>query len=396
MEGKRLLRSLTLRNVLSFGPEAQTLEFEPLNVLIGPNGSGKSNLIDILGLLRSLPVDLSAAIHQQGVFRHWIWKGSATGTHVEIESTWNDGSNLPPLRHRIALGLQRGRAAAVVEERIDRPNFPFAEYKYQTTNKNEFSGPDLYDHIGNTTVAMDQEGFRNDQSILSQRRDSERYPFLTSLGTWLVGIRLYRDWVFGRSSEARRAQDSELPNDYLAEDASNLYLVLKRLLNNEDMNGTKIQESLKSLYDGINGIHVRDIGEHVHIEIREDRERTIPASRLSDGTLRYLSLLAILCDPAPAPLICIEEPELGLHPDIMPTIAKLLIDASQRTQLIVTTHSADLISALWECPESVVVCERGIGGTTLNRLEPKKLKKWLKDYSLGHLWSMGEIGGNRW
>jgi predicted ATPase len=345
MEGKRLLRSLTLRNVLSFGPEAQTLEFEPLNVLIGPNGSGKSNLIDILGLLRSLPVDLSAAIHQQGVFRHWIWKGSATGTHVEIESTWNDGSNLPPLRHRIALGLQRGRAAAVVEERIDRPNFPFAEYKYQTTNKNEFSGPDLYDHIGNTTVAMDQEGFRNDQSILSQRRDSERYPFLTSLGTWLVGIRLYRDWVFGRSSEARRAQDSELPNDYLAEDASNLYLVLKRLLNNEDMNGTKIQESLKSLYDGINGIHVRDIGEHVHIEIREDRERTIPASRLSDGTLRYLSLLAILCDPAPAPLICIEEPELGLHPDIMPTIAKLLIDASQRTQLIVTTHSADLISA---------------------------------------------------
>jgi len=58
---------------------------------------------------------------------------------------------------------------------------------------------------------------------------------------------------------------------------------------------------------------------------------SIPATRLSDGTLRYLCLLAILCDPEPPPLICIEEPELGLHPDILPKLADLLVSASERT-----------------------------------------------------------------
>jgi predicted ATPase len=106
--------------------------------------------------------------------------------------------------------------------------------------------------------------------------------------------------------------------------------------------------------------------------------------------------MALLLDPTPPPLICIEEPELGLHPDILPTIAEMLIEASQRTQLIVTTHSDALISALSEYPESVVVCERDEKGSHLRRLEPDKLKDWLENYTLGDLRQMGEIGGNRW
>jgi len=87
---------------------------------------------------------------------------------------------------------------------------------------------------------------------------------------------------------------------------------------------------------------------------------------------------------------------LGLHPDILPKIADLLIDASQRTQLIVTTHSETLVSRLSEIPEAVVVCERDDQGTHLRRLEPDKLRTWLDKYMLGELWRMGEIGGNRW
>src|SRR5260370_1406959 len=89
--------------------------------------------------------------------------------------------------------------------------------------------------------------------------------------------------------------------------------------------------------------------------LRRTRSSTISQRRLSDGTLRFLSLLTVLCDPDPAPLICLEEPELGLHPDIIRTIGELLVEASTRTQLIVTTHSSELISALGEVPESVVV-----------------------------------------
>ena len=81
----------------------------------------------------------------------------------------------------------------------------------------------------------------------------------------------------------------------------------------------------------------------------------IPAARLSDGTLRYLCLLAILCDPEPPPLICIEEPELGLHLDVLPTLQGLLRTAAKHTQLIVTTHSDILVDAMTDRQNVVVV-----------------------------------------
>ena len=123
---------------------------------------------------------------------------------------------------------------------------------------------------------------------------------------------------------------------------------------------------------------------------------SMKANRLSDGTLRYLSLLAILCHPEPPPLVCIEEPELGLHPDILPTLADLLREASGRCQLVVTTHSDVLVDALTDTPESVVVCEKHNGGTEMRRLDKADLSDWLEDYCLGELWSKGELGGNRW
>ena len=122
----------------------------------------------------------------------------------------------------------------------------------------------------------------------------------------------------------------------------------------------------------------------------------VPATRLSDGTIRYLCLLAILCHPTPPPLICIEEPELGMHPDIIPTIAELLVDASQRTQLIVTTHSDILVSALSSIPEAVIVCDRDATGSQLQRLDAEQLQEWLEKFALGDLWRMGEIRGTRW
>ena len=122
----------------------------------------------------------------------------------------------------------------------------------------------------------------------------------------------------------------------------------------------------------------------------------MPATRLSDGTLRHLCLLAILCHPEPPPLVCIEEPELGLHPDVLPALAGLLREASERSQLIVTTHSDILVDALGETPEAVVVCENRTGATSMQRLELEELARWLEKYSLGELWTRGDIGGTRW
>ncbi len=193
---------------------------------------------------------------------------------------------------------------------------------------------------------------------------------------------------------ARWPQPADAKNDFLDEDTSNLGLVLNSI-RQHPKEKRKLLDYLKRAYEGITDFNVLVQGNTVQIFL-EEGDVSIPATRLSDGTIHYLCLLAILCHPKPPALICIEEPEVGLHPDMMRTIAELLVDASQRTQLIVTTHSDALIDALSDHPEYVVVCEKQDGVTQMRRLEPDKLKVWLEKYSLGQLWTRGDIGGTRW
>jgi predicted ATPase len=188
-------------------------------------------------------------------------------------------------------------------------------------------------------------------------------------------------------------QPADLHNDFLLEDARNLGLVLNRLSKDAKVKRTLL-EYVKKFYEGIEDIAWIIEGGTVQIFLQEGNY-TIPATRLSDGTLRWLSLLSILLHPSPPPLVCIEEPEIGLHPDMLRTLAQLLLDASSRMQLVVTTHSDALIDAINESPESVIVCEKKAGTTVLSRLSKDELAAWLGKYTLGQLWRRGDIGGNR-
>jgi predicted ATPase len=181
----------------------------------------------------------------------------------------------------------------------------------------------------------------------------------------------------------------------LLENASNIALVLNNL-QQDSATGNALIKQLGALYGGILRPFVRIEGGTAKLFLEEEGSGLIPAPRLSDGTLRYLCLLAVLCHPDPPPLVCIEEPELGLHPDVLPALAELLVDASARTQLIVTTHSSALVSALSDNAESVVVCGRDTDGSHFRRVAVQEIKTLLKQYTLGELWRMGEIGGNRW
>ena len=396
MQGRRLLHSMSLKNVLSFGPEEQRIEFEPLNVLIGPNGSGKSNLIEIIGLLKAMPGDLSEAIRERGGIRDWLWKGEESSSPAEIETEWDYLEATQLLRHRVILGEGQNSTRVqlvgeIVEAREPNTNNYVTQYRYSAIHSIDNSPAPML----SVTAADDiHRWFRPGRSVISLLRGPADYRGITYLGDRYSEIQLYRDWVFGPSSPLRAPQLADLPTDHLAEDARNLFVTIRKLQSNPETINNFL-EALQTIYHGIRGFVVREIGEYIEFLMLEDHERRISARRLSDGTFRFLSILAILCDPTPAPLISIEEPELGLHPDVIPTIARLLIEASSRTQIIVTTHSADLISALWECPEAVVVCERGDSGTTLRRLEPEKMERWLEKYKLGELWLSGEIGGTR-
>jgi predicted ATPase len=244
-------------------------------------------------------------------------------------------------------------------------------------------------------LGLTRQDVAPDESILSQWKDPNQFPELAHLSDAYSKVRIYREWSFGRTSVFRRPQDASLPTDRLEEDFSNLGLFLNQLRGVPKAKKAIIAH-LRDLYAGLDDFDVRIKGGTVEVFLTE-QDFIIPASRLSDGTLRYLCLLAILCDPEPPALVCIEEPELGLHPDMLPKIADLLVAASERTQVVITTHSDLLVDAMTERPEAVIVIEKHDGKTQAKRLEAtQELDQWLQKYRLGQLWTRGEIGGTRW
>ena len=391
-----LIRNIKLQNLLSFGPHTPVLEMGPLNVLIGPNGSGKSNLIEAIGLLQAVPRDLTAPIREGGGIGDWIWRGEAKSISkpgsAQIEVVAENPKGSQPLRYRLGFA-ERGQRFELAEEQIenespggghDRPYLYFERRGRHT----------VLNYRDKTQRELRPEEVDAEQSILAQRKDPDHYPELTYLGEVFARMRLYREWSFGRYTPPRLPQKADLPNDFLGEDGKNLGLVLNRLKRAPTAK-VRILEALQRLYEGIEDFDISIEGGTVQVFLQEG-DITVPATRLSDGTLRYLCLLAILCHPKPPPLVCIEEPELGLHPDILPTLSDLLREASERCQLVVTTHSDVLVDKLTDTPESVVVCEKHRGQASMRRLNKADLSDWLERYSLGELWRKGELGGNRW
>jgi len=386
-----MIKSITLTNFLSYGPTASPVELRALNVIIGPNGSGKSNLVESLELLRATPKDLLTPVRDGGGVRDWLWKGAAKPPTAKIDAVIDYPQG--PVSLRYVLGFTEvGQRFAIVDERIENESpddghkNPYLYYRFE-------NGHGVLD-VKNKKRHLHHEDIDPDASILAQRKDPDQYPELTHLGNTFAKMRIYRQWCFGRYTVPRLPQKADLPNEYLEPDASNLGLVLNRH-RREHAVKKRLLQALNALYEGIDDFDVQIEGGTVQVFFHEGRY-TIPATRLSDGTLRYLCLLAILCHPKPGPLICIEEPELGLHPDVLPTLADLLKEASERTQLIVTTHSDVLVDALTDMPEAVLVAGRSESGSTLERLNQEKLKPWLEKYRLGQLWTRGEIGGTRW
>ena len=390
------IQSIKLENLLSFGPDAQELKLEPLNVLIGPNGSGKSNIIEALSLLQAAPGDLPAPIRESGGVRDWIWRGEPKAPSARLEVVVEDPKG-KPLRYALAF-RESGRRFELIEERVEneKPDQghkkPYIYFKLQG-GRAILNYKDL-NYKDKTRRQLRLKEIDPEQSILAQRKDPDRYPELTRLGEAFGRIRFYREWSLGRGAPPRLPQKADLPNNFLLEDGKNLGLMLNRL-RLEPKAKERFLKALRKLYEGVKDFEVSIEGGTVQVFLQEDNI-IIPATRLSDGTLRYLCLLAVLCHPDPPPLVCIEEPELGLHPDILPGLGELLREASERCQLIVTTHSDVLVDSLTDTPESVVVCEKHDGQTHLQRLDKNKLAHWLERYRLGELWTSGELGGNRW
>ncbi len=413
-----LIHRLKVAGLLSFGPAGIDLPLEPLNVLIGPNGSGKSNFLEAVALLQTASRGITGSISRLGGIGEWLWKGPNAPQSITMEIA----ADYPPasgLTHSLTMAGRNGRTE-VTHEQVE----PSETHISEPTGRSYYrppKDPATALEIARVNTEADREDTKRkqpasdwstpriaaklrpgaidfasevepEQSFLSWAATPD-YPALWHLKGAYDRIRLYRRWSFGPSTSLRQPASAHERSDFLNEECTNLAPVLS---NFPGESKRQLITALKKLYEGIVDIKCPVVGGTVTLFLEEADNREIPATRLSDGTLRYLCLLSVLLHPEPPPLIVIEEPELGLHPDLLPTLADLLIAASDRSQLIVTTHSDVLVDALTDTPESIVVCEKHDGQTEMRRLDKDDLTKWLKDYTLGNLWSSGQLGGNRW
>ena len=366
-----MLKSIKINGLLSF--KDVELEMRPLNVLVGANASGKSNLIEIMALLQALPRDLAGFFRRSGGVSDWFWKGEQAGQSagvgtVEASVVYEDQPML--LRYTLTVA-DRGNQLHVIKEGLHNPN---TDFSYQGSLGDGQSG----------------------SSFLMPGTDHEPGPEVAFLRDRFDSIRLYRGWHVGYGSPVRSLPTPDSTSDFLKEDFSNLAPVLRRLAGGEDLKAT-LDDRLHWFEQFNRNLGFDGPENQTQLWVRErGLSEEVPVARLSDGTLRLLALLSILCDPSPPPLVCIEEPELGLHPNVVHMVAKLLLAAAERTQLIVTTHSPGLIDLLWENPEDVVVLDKFPDtGTRLSRLDRELTRECLDshDEGFGELWLSGHFGG---
>ena len=405
-----MLKSLHLKNILSFKDAEVALR--PLNVLIGPNASGKSNLIETLGVLQAAPRDLAEFFRMNGPVSDWIWKGGAERDGerriAEVEAVIDNPDGEHPaeksLRYTIRIADSNERLQVVGEklENIAPYEAGQAEPHFYLSAENGHArvsqrrSPDAKPDAVTPLVPLTPDNFNPSKSVLSEIRWDLIFPVLTRTAHRFSSMKIYRNLNVGRNSPARRPQATDGEVDFLREDFGNLALMVNNLQGRQS--GALMDEYLNRFYEGYGRLHSRVFGGMIQLMVNESgMSDSIPATRLSDGTLRFIALLTALCHPNPPGLVCIEEPELALHPDAMPMLAELLERASERTQIIATTHSPDLVDQFTTNPDAVVICERGFDGDTqLKRLSEDELNDWLEDYRLAELWKKGVIGGNRW
>jgi predicted ATPase len=375
------IRTLKLGNVLSFR-ESVPLELRPLNILIGPNGSGKSNLIDCIELLQSLPQSLNRFLGRRGGADAWLWKGLGSGTdgaRIACEFDLDEQK----LDYEIAFSGFDGILIIQGEALHSRDNDLQVYLVHYPGNF----------RIGDAPRSLGPEApISSSESALEAYRNPLDPTPITRVARAFGDIRVYRTFDTGTDASIRTGISAASPKYPLDRNGSNLALVLQEM----DFHGSlrRVKEYLSRLSNRFEDIKIRPEGGRSQLYVQERGVGNISAARLSDGSLKFLCLIAALFDHNAPRLICIDEPEAGLHPDAVKLVADAVREASSRMQVIVTTHSDAFVDRFTDDPENVIVCERTFDESTrLKRLSRDQLSEWLEEYTLGDLWRRGEIGG---
>lgn len=361
----------------------------PLTVLVGPNGSGKSNVLHVLRFLSAtIRFDLVTAIDLFGGWDRIVRSnGDTERIRIAVEAlvTANSNENAPD---NYTLSISRGGRRRYEEFTFKRKSGPGRRITVNgstinigTTQKNS-RGKDLQ-------LADEQTTGLSTLPKLAPEAGGEG---IDDFARFISHTRVIEPDV----TAAR--EPSRVYRAALAEDASNLADALLTLQEGDRQAFKDVERDLRRCLPGLEKIlfSTKQGTRSVVVQLRErGLTRDIDLQDASFGTVRLLALLTALHDPEPPPFTAIEEVDHGLHPYALDVIVDALRSASERTQILVATHSPTLVNRL--SPDELVICDRDVdsGASLIPAIDPHELAQAMteSELGLGELWFSGAVGG---
>jgi predicted ATPase len=348
----------------------EKLTLRPVNILIGSNGSGKSNFIGVFAFLHAVREGhLREYVIEAGGAEKILHFGSKTTKQIEIHLSFVQEVN----QYRLELSPTNDDGLYPSSETVffwDKARYPKKPYDDFLSSREQ-----------------GREAGISDKNL-------DRIPrwVRERLGGW----RLYHMHDTSASSPMRKTAKVN-DNRFLQTDGSNLPAFLYYLHERHQTAYSLIRRTVQRVtpfFDDFRLAPLRLQPNDIRLEWRhKNSDQYFDASAFSDGTLRFVALATLFLQPKEylPSVILVDEPELGLHPYAIEMLAALMRQASESTQVIVSTQSSLLLDHF--DPEDVLVANRVSSGTHIERLERKQLEDWLVDYSLGQLWEKNEFAG---
>jgi predicted ATPase len=359
-----MLKKIQLTHFRSF---CQTeVDLKKINVLIGGNGSGKSNFISLFTMLNYIQIGrLKDWIVNKGGFDNIVYNGIQENEFLNLRFFF-DSSNLQNI-YELELRATEEDYIVKAERFGSWKSSARSTFQHEETNQPETK-----------------------LKYLAERQ----YEIPFNIYSNIKGFQVFHFDDVSTNSNKKRLQNIE--ESYpLHPEGDNIAAFLYYLKQNYIDSYDKIVEVIRLVIPYFDDFILEPESTHsnqIKLKWREKNNlKTFTASLISDGTIRFICLCALLLQPTPPLLVVIDEPELGLHPLAISFLAELIKKASNRTQIILSCQSVTLLNQFEYSDILVVDCHQS--GSQIKRLNESELQGWLDEYSLGQLWENNYLGG---
>ncbi|MEM9885095.1 MAG: AAA family ATPase [Bacteroidota bacterium] len=410
-----MIKSIQLTNFFSFRRETIDLH-KQTNLLVGINGSGKSNLFKALELLKvgvtgNGETDLQdLIISKYGGFNNVFCKASERDTELskinlkfifdaeKLSAYYDFLFSQNEISYEIEINQATGQNGYITEE-----NLSIGDFSYISGFGGSSSIVQKLVSNGRKTPLIKEKSINYNvrELAFAQVSGSEKkdFPHLLAIKQAIKDTQIYTYFNTSSNSQIRKAITATSISKTLMKDGSNLAQIINLIKINHKKEYRELVKALNDVNPHFKGFDFNILGSGT-IELLLDEgglNSAVHLAHLSDGTLRYLCLLSILLNPNRGKLVCLDEPEMSLHPDMIHGLANLISDVAENTDtnFIITTHSPHLLDKFHL--ENVRVFEKDKDNvTTVEEYSEEEFEGWYDYFNVGEMWRAGDIGGKRW